>query len=144
MFTNKKKNVKGKVLSVMLMLTLLLSTTAGVFATTYTSNFEGTWYTGNAGSVDGSANGVYHKLGKGTASISYKVNGATSTYPVNVTLKRSVFGFDKNYGNLELTTTSGTKSFKTKTDEVSSKYYIIAGGGTKDTEHTIKGTLTTK
>lgn len=139
----EKKRISNIVASFALIVVLLLSTTMGVFATSYSSSFEGEWYTGNEGSVNGANNGAYHKLGKGTATINYTVNGATSQYPVYVQLKRAVTGFDINYGTVTITNTHGSKVFSKKTDVVSSKYYIIASAGTHDTLHRISGTLET-
>jgi len=140
----EKKKASRVVASIVLIAMLLLSTTIGVFAASYSSSFDGEWYTGNAGSVNGAHNGAYHKLGKGTATINYHVNGATSQYPVYVQLKRAVTGFDVNYGMVTIKNSSGSKIFPEKTDAVSSKYYIIASAGKHDTLHRIYGTLETK
>ena len=139
----EKKKISNVAASFALIVVLLLSTTVGVFAASYSSSFDGEWYTGNGGSVNGASNGAYHKLGKGTATINYHVNGATSTYPVYVQLKRAATGIDINYGKVTITNTRGSKNFPEKTDVVSSKYYIIASAGTHDTKHRIYGTLET-
>lgn len=121
------------------MTTLLLS--SSIFAYAASSKVYAKWYTGNAGSVDGKANGVYHSLSAGSAYLSGEVNDATSRYPVVAVLKLDRTGFDKTIGTVYIEDSGyGRHKFASNIDS-SNKYYLQIGAGEHDCMHVFEGEL---
>lgn len=88
------------------------------------------------GSVDGSKNGEFYTLTSG--GVSLDVSSTTASGDMNVSLRLSQFGFDKECGE---NTIDGTGTYTWTINTNSSKYYLFAYGGANDTTQTLSGTM---
>lgn len=130
-----KKKIAGLVLAFVL---IIASSTSAMAAS---SSVSAMWYTGNAGSVNGKANGVFHSLDSGNAYLKGRVNGATATYPVVAILYQEKTFFDTKYETVYIDDEYYGTYLIGKGIPKSDRYYIQMGAGTHDTMHTFDGSL---
>lgn len=143
----KKYGNKKRILSILL-ITAIFATLLGMcaYAVTYSVGFS--FNTGSSGNayVDGSANGKYYSLSKGTATLRLTDSaGCYSGGSYSVTLYRKNWtGISTKHGTLTASTTgSGTyhsQTFNIPSD--SDKYYLLAKGQGYFCTYAATGTLT--
>lgn len=126
--------MKKKVLNLLLLVFLVFS----CYATVWADSGQDVYFSYDnysiPGSVNGSNHGWFYYLTGGGASI--EVTDTTATGNMRVSLRRREIGFD-----VELTTAviNGTGSYWFNTDTESSKYYLYAWGGASGTTQILSG-----
>lgn len=115
----------------------LISTFSPAMADTGQSVYFSYYTYSGAGCVDGSANGVFYTLNSGQVSI--EVSDKTGTGSIGVTLKRSVLGFDPEYGTAYVSDSPTEVYYNVNTN--SSSYYLFAFGGNAQTWMSLTGSM---
>lgn len=126
-----------------IMPTILLSLflVGSFFVTANADNGQSVWLSYKnysiPGSVDGSANGQFYSLT--TGGVSLEVTDTTSSSgSMSMTLRRSRFGVDQEYGTKSI---RGTGNYQWTIDTDSSDYYLFAWGGASGTTQTLSGKM---
>ena len=140
-------NIIKKVCAHVLFGVLLVAFGINVCAATNKSSVSASWYVGGSGNgyVDGSVNGRYYKLNKGTVRLKASCTNVSSKKQAYAKLYRKKSGFDAYYGYVNIKSTSTkTYTFPNKADKKSSEYYLVCGGGEELLNHTLTGTIYNK
>ncbi len=82
--------------------------------------------------IDGRRNNTFHYLSPGMVHLqaTYSDGGDATVYLDRDT--SSIEGFDKNYGSVYASKTSGTYTFPDKADVASEVYYLVVSGPYSD------------